>query len=110
MVNQDFIRNQGDLAFFARLIVPAGEGLLKVTFEKLKAKLENEGLFDLNRKRDLVAFPQKIGLITAKDSQAYKDFVKVLQERLGGIKLYYYPVSVQGKIMLSINPTSIQLF
>ncbi len=94
-------QKSGRFSLFARLIVPAGEGLLKVTFEKLKAKLENEGLFDLNRKRDLVAFPQKIGLITAKDSQAYKDFVKVLQERLGGIKLYYYPVSVQGKDAIS---------
>ena len=87
----------GRFSLFARLIVPAGEGLLKVTFEKLKAKLENEGLFDQQRKRELVPFPQKIGLITAKDSQAYKDFVKVLQERLGGIKIYYYPASVQGK-------------
>lgn len=91
----------GRFSLFARLIVPAGEGHLKLTFEKLKSKLENEGLFDIKRKRELIAFPQKIGLITAKDSQAYKDFVKVLQERLGGIKLYFYPVSVQGKESIS---------
>jgi exodeoxyribonuclease VII large subunit len=81
-----------------------------VTFEKLKTKLENEGLFEQQRKRELVPFPQKIGLITAKDSQAYKDFVKVLQERLGGIKIYYYPASVQGKDSISSIQRAFQYF
>lgn len=87
----------GRLSINASQIVPAGEGALKLAYEKLKAKLENEGLFDLARKRPLPKFIEKIGLITAKDSRAYTDFIKVLSERIGGIKIYFYPVQVQGK-------------
>jgi exodeoxyribonuclease VII large subunit len=87
----------GRFSIFAESIVPAGEGALQIAFEKLKSKLEREGLFDTARKRSLPKFPQNIGLITAKDSRAYSDFVKVLEERMGGIKINFYPISVQGR-------------
>jgi exodeoxyribonuclease VII large subunit len=87
----------GKFNISANQIVPAGEGALRLAFEKLKEKLEKEGLFALERKRDLPAFPTQIGLITAKGSSAYHDFVKVLKSRMGGIKIYFYPVTVQGK-------------
>jgi len=70
---------------------------LRIAFEKLRLKLEKEGLFTLERKRPLPTFPERIGLITAKNSQAYTDFIKVLGERMGGIKIYFYPVQVQGR-------------
>ena len=78
-------------------IVPSGQGALQRAFEKLKAQLEKEGLFDVARKRPLPRFPEKIGLVTAKGSQAYNDFVKVLSERMGGLKVVFAPVLVQGK-------------
>lgn len=81
----------------ATKIVPAGEGALRLAFEKLKQKLEEEGLFDPARKRLIPRFPERIGLITAKDSRAYGDFVKILQARIGGIKIFFYPVNVQGE-------------
>jgi len=81
----------------ANRIVPAGEGAIKLAFEKLKSKLEQEGLFAPERKRPLSQFPQNIGLITAKGSRAYGDFIKVLSARFGGLKIYFYPVTVQGK-------------
>lgn len=84
-------------SIFASQIIPAGEGALRIAFEKLKLKLEREGLFDEARKRPLPAFPERIGLITAKNSHAYSDFIKVLSERMGGIKIYFYPVQVQGR-------------
>ncbi len=87
----------GRFSISAYQILPAGEGSLKIAFEKLKLKLEEEGLFSEARKRPLPLFPQQIGLITAKNSQAYHDFIKVLTARMGGIKIYFYPVSVQGK-------------
>jgi exodeoxyribonuclease VII large subunit len=85
----------GRFSVFADRIIPAGEGSLRIAFEKLKLKLQNEGLFA--RKRPLPLFPEKIGLITAKDSRAYSDFIKVLRERMGGLKIYFYPVNVQGQ-------------
>lgn len=87
----------GRFSIFVNTIVPSGEGALQIAFEKLKMELEQEGLFDDTRKRVLPRFPQSIGLITAKDSQAYQDFVKVLAERMGGIKICFCPVQVQGK-------------
>jgi exodeoxyribonuclease VII large subunit len=87
----------GKFSVFANQIVPAGEGALRLAFEKLKDQLEKEGLFDEQRKRTITKFPEKIGLITAEDSMAYSDFVKVLKHRMGGIKIFFYPVNVQGK-------------
>lgn len=90
-------KKTGQFSIFANQIIPAGEGALRLAFEKLKAKLDKEGLFDIERKRRLPVFPEKIGLITAKNSRAYSDFVKVLKNRMGGLKIYFYPVIVQGR-------------
>ena len=87
----------GEFSVYAKQIVPAGEGALRLAFEKLKEKLKNEGLFDELRKRQITEFPERIGLITAKDSKAYGDFIKLLGDRMGGLKIFFYPVSVQGK-------------
>lgn len=84
----------GRFSVFADRIVPAGEGSLRIAYEKLKLKLQEEGLFV--RKRPLPQFPEKIGLITAKDSRAYSDFIKIVSERMGGLKIYFYAVNVQG--------------
>jgi exodeoxyribonuclease VII large subunit len=96
-----FRRETGQFAIFADQILPSGIGALKIAFEKLKFKLEQEGLFDISRKRPLPLFPEKIGLITAKRSQAYADFIKVLKQRMGGLKIYFYPVRVQGRDSVS---------
>lgn len=90
-------KKTGRFSVFVNQIVPAGEGALRLALEKLKSKLEKEGLFDTARKRLLPIFPENIGLITAKGSDAYKDFVKVLKDRMGGLKIQFCPVSVQGK-------------
>lgn len=86
----------GRFRVWAEQILPTGEGALKLAFEKLKERLEKEGLFSIERKRPLPPFPEKIGLITAKKSRAYSDFAKVLGERFGGLTIHFYPVSVQG--------------
>lgn len=90
-------KKTGQFSIFANQIVPAGEGALRLAFEKLKSKLDKEGLFDIERKRKLPVFPEKIGLITAKNSRAYSDFIKVLKNRMGGLNIFYYPASVQGR-------------
>lgn len=87
----------GKFSLFAEQILPSGEGALRLAFERLKAQLETEGLFDTARKRALPAFPQKIGLITARQARALTDFIKVLNHRIGGVTIYFYPVAVQGQ-------------
>jgi len=89
-------QKSGRFSIFANQISPSGAGALQIAFEKLKKRLELEGLFDTERKRPAPEFPERIGIITAKGSKAYSDFIKVLSERMGGIKVYFYPVSVQG--------------
>ncbi len=81
----------------ATSIEPQGNGALQIAFEKLKAQLEAEGLFAPERKRPLPEWPIHIGLITAKDSSAYYDLVKILSARMGGLQLKLIPVNVQGR-------------
>lgn len=87
---------RGRFNFHAHDIVPVGEGSLRIAFEKLKKRLETEGLFAPDRKRPLPFFPERIGLLTAPGSRAYSDFVKVLGERMGGLTIVFSPVQVQG--------------
>ena len=78
-------------------LVPVGEGALKKAAELLRAKLMAEGLFAPERKRFLPPVPQRIGLITAGNSAAYHDFIKILDERWGGVEILFVDVNVQGE-------------
>ncbi|HET9721658.1 MAG TPA: exodeoxyribonuclease VII large subunit [Candidatus Saccharimonadales bacterium] len=78
-------------------ISPVGEGSIKKAADLLRSKLEAEGLFDPVRKRLLPAAPETIGLITAGNSAAYADFMKILNERWGGIEIWFTDVYVQGE-------------
>lgn len=78
-------------------ITPAGEGSIKKAANLLEAKLTREGLFDPARKRPLPHPPAHIGLITSAESAAYRDFVKVLAARWGGVQISLIDVQVQGE-------------
>lgn len=75
---------------------PAGEGSLKRAFELLKAKLEHEGLFAIERKRAVPRFPETIGLIASTQSAAYSDFLRILKNRWGRVRVLLADVPVQG--------------
>jgi len=77
-------------------ISPVGEGSIKKAADLLAAKLQAEGLFDEARKRRLPEIPATIGLITASNSAAYADFIKILNERWGGAEIQLADVYVQG--------------
>ncbi len=74
----------------------AGEGELRRAYELLKAKLEQEGLFDPARKRPIPEFPRRIGLVTSKEGAVLHDFMRVLNSRWGGLEIVFTPVMVQG--------------
>lgn len=84
----------GKFTYIATNIIPTGEGELQKAFEELKNKLSREGLFSPQRKRPLPAYIKTIGLITADNSDAKKDF----ETHLGkfGYKIYFYDVHVEG--------------
>jgi exodeoxyribonuclease VII large subunit len=75
----------------------AGLGPLYERFLKLKAKLENEGLFDPAAKRDIPAFPKTIGVVTSRQAAALRDVLTTLQRRNPAIPVIVYPVPVQGE-------------
>lgn len=77
---------------------PVGEGSLKRAAALLEAKLVAEGLFDPARKRLLPYIPRRVGLITSGESAAYYDFIKIMNERWGGVEVLLADVQVQGEL------------
>jgi exodeoxyribonuclease VII large subunit len=88
---------RGQYQLMVHLIQPRGTGLLQARFEALKQKLAAEGLFELERKRPLPRFPQRIGIVTSPTGAAIADFLHVLHRRHPGIQVVIYPVRVQGR-------------
>jgi exodeoxyribonuclease VII large subunit len=74
----------------------AGKGNLQEEFEKLKAKLAAEGLFDEARKKRLPVLPQKIGVVTSPTGAAIRDIINVLTRRFSNIRILLIPAKVQG--------------
>ena len=75
----------------------AGLGALYAAFEKLKARLEKEGLFDPALKRDLPPFPRAVGVVTSPQAAALRDVISALRRRMPGIGVILYPAPVQGE-------------
>jgi len=88
---------RGDFQLTVEFIQKAGLGALFEAYEKLKNKLQNEGLFDSNRKKLLPAFPKKIGVATSPDAAALRDILTTLNRRMPSIPVIIYPTPVQGK-------------
>lgn len=90
------LTNWGKFSLTVRDVRPVGEGSLKRAFELLKAKLETEGLFAPERKRPLPASPRRIAVITSTQAAGYADFIRILDERWGGVSVEVAHVQVQG--------------
>jgi exodeoxyribonuclease VII large subunit len=86
----------GRFSFTVQQMMPVGEGDIKKSFELLKRKLAGEGLFDAARKRPLPARIEKIGVISSTQAAGYADFVKILNERWGGLEVQVIHTQVQG--------------
>lgn len=74
-----------------------GKGLLYEQFERLKMKLQMEGLFDETLKKPIPKFPKKVGVITSQTGAAVKDIIQVARRRNPSIPLTIYPTHVQGE-------------
>ena len=75
---------------------PAGVGELALAFEKLKARLEQDGLFNPQRKRPLPPFPETVGVVTSRTGAAIRDIINVIQRRAPGVQIVLRPTTVQG--------------
>lgn len=86
----------GSYSLNIRNIEVAGQGDLAVAFEKLKAKLEKEGLFDNANKKTLPFFPQRIAVVTSPTGAAIRDIIKIIKGKNSFVDIFVYPVLVQG--------------
>ena len=87
----------------------AGLGALYEAFERLKAKLEKEGLFDPARKRPLPRFPRAIGVVTSLQAAALRDVLTTLRRRMPRLPVILYPAPVQGEGAAEQIATAISL-
>ena len=86
----------GQYQLYVDDIQPAGAGLLYLQFGALKERLAAEGLFDVERKRPLPSFPQRLGVVTSPTAAALRDIVNVLRRRYPLVEVVLSPTLVQG--------------
>jgi exodeoxyribonuclease VII large subunit len=86
----------GKFSLTVRAVQPSGEGSLKKSFEMLRAKLAAEGLFADERKRPLPRLPQHVAVISSMQAAGYADFIKIINDRWGGLQVDVAQVQVQG--------------
>ena len=87
---------QGAYQFYADIIRPVGEGVLYKEFQRLKAMLEAEGLFDAERKLPIPELPRKIGIVTSATGAALRDMINTLRRRLPLVEVILVSSPVQG--------------
>ena len=87
---------RGEYQIVVEVLEPVGRGALQDAFDRLKEKLNREGLFDTLRKRPLPPFPSRVGVVTSAASAALRDILSVLERRHDSIDILIYPTDVQG--------------
>lgn len=90
-----FAKN-GEYQLYAEDLQPDGIGALHIAFEKLKDKLDREGLFSAERKRTIPFLPKKIGIVTSPTGAAIKDLLTVIKRRFTNVDIVIAPTLVQG--------------
>jgi exodeoxyribonuclease VII large subunit len=87
---------EGTYQLYCEEIEPEGLGELYIAFEKLKSKLEKEGLFDISHKKTIPRYAKKVGIITSPTGAAIRDIINVTKRRNKNCELLIYPAAVQG--------------
>ncbi len=88
---------RGDLQMIVEALEPWGEGRLRIAFEELKRRLGSEGLFDMENKKPLPEYPDKILVISSTSGAAIRDFIKTAKDRFPAIRILICPSVVQGQ-------------
>ncbi|MEO8039258.1 MAG: exodeoxyribonuclease VII large subunit [Betaproteobacteria bacterium] len=88
---------RGEFQLNVEFMRRAGLGALFEALERLKRKLEAEGLFAIERKRPLPTFPRTVGVVTSLRAAALRDVVTTLARRMPSIRVIVYPTQVQGE-------------
>jgi len=88
---------RGEYQFYAVKVEPYGQGALALAYEQLKEKLKAKGYFDVHRKKPIPKHIKKIALVTAKDSAALHDMLKIIEKRWALVEVFIVDTLVQGE-------------
>ena len=99
---------RGEYQFQTVKIEPYGQGALALAFEQLKEKLKAKGYFDAQRKKSLPKYIEKIALVTAKESAALYDMLKIIEKRWPLLEVFIVDTLVQGESAASQIARSLQ--
>lgn len=87
----------GAFQLYVEDLFPDGVGAAQMAFEQLKARLQKEGLFEEDLKKQLPAYPRRVGVVTSKTGAALQDILKVAARRCPLANFVLTPVTVQGQ-------------
>ena len=87
---------RGNYQIIFEHLEPIGIGALQISFEQLKAKLSEQGLFDEKHKKPLPFLPKKISIITSPTGSVVHDILKIIYRRFPNLHIEIIPVKVQG--------------
>ncbi len=86
----------GTYQLYVESMIPDGIGELYASYEQLKLRLEAQGFFSAEKKKNLPSFPQKIGIVSSLSGAALRDVLNVISRRFPIAHLVIYPAKVQG--------------
>lgn len=101
---------RGQVQLIAEHLEPVGAGSLQLAFEQVKKKLQEEGLFDAERKRALPLFPKCVGVVTSPSGAVIRDIINVVTRRHAALELLVYPAIVQGETAAASVAAGIRYF
>lgn len=87
----------GSLQLYIEKLQKEGIGELHIKFEKLKKKLQDEGYFDEQYKKEIPKMPKRIGVVTSETGAVIRDIINVSKRRSSLIDIVLYPALVQGE-------------
>ncbi|SER15911.1 Exodeoxyribonuclease VII large subunit [Gracilibacillus ureilyticus] len=109
--NVSVFESSGQYQLYIQEMQPDGIGALHLAFEQLKEKLEKEGIFDQQHKKEIPEYPEKIAVLTSPTGAAVRDILTTLERRYPLVNVLVVPILVQGKyakdsIAEAINKTN----
>ncbi len=88
---------RGEYEMVVDALDPVGAGALRIAFEQLRDRLQQEGLFAKELKRPLPVFPRRVGIVTSPTGAAIRDILNVISRRTRTVHVLFSPAKVQGE-------------
>jgi len=87
----------GQYQIYVEMVEPLGVGALQIAFAQMKERLQQEGLFDSEFKREVPRYISTIAIVTSPTGAAVRDMIQIIRRRDSRVKIAVFPVLVQGE-------------